>query len=199
MLTSLVALLLGAASPRLPPAYLECSLHRLDKCKDTNFLVVNTGFQSALTAFAGRTHGDFLGRGKEPLWAQIVEVLHGPPDTPVRLPGGDYLFTACMAHYCLDKGAVEISPRGKIISAAILSGESADPMKQVPTYMLRLDIFVRSLNSRRASREAILRWSRHAADEWRPLPNTLVKRPEVQSRMWLITPSGLSRVEATRR
>ena len=106
-------LMLATASPVCVPA-------RPATCADTNMLVLSPAFRPRLASFLGRTRGSYLDRDG-PVIDQAIEVLHGPPDPPKRLTDGSWLFTACRAHSCPEKGAVALSKTGQVLAFGILS------------------------------------------------------------------------------
>src|SRR5439155_26713334 len=81
-------------------------------------------------------------RRKQLLVDELITVLGGPPDEPKRLSDGAYLFTACQAHSCPEKGAVILSPKGEIIAAAMITEVLANRRDSFPFTGLSLDIFV---------------------------------------------------------
>src|SRR5215217_5453785 len=191
MLSLLIPVLVSSALPTLPETYRMCSLHRLDRCRNTSFLVMNSGFQQAVKAFSGHGRTRFVSGVNKPLWKEIIESLHGPPDAPVILPDGNYLFTACQAHFCLDKGAVVVSPKGEIVSAAMFTGSPVDWDKPSAPYHLALDIFVRDGRIPQSWRRPIDRWAALAAIEWRAyLQDMKWSTAGTDTTTWLISPTG---------
>ncbi|MBA3667911.1 MAG: hypothetical protein H0W65_09335 [Sphingomonas sp.] len=153
-------------------------------------LVADRGFQRAMKAYAGKARTNFRGEdAKEPLWDEMKEVLYGPPDPPAILSDGSYLFTACMAHYCIDKGAVVISPKGEIIAAAMFTGKPVDAEQMFSPYTLQLNIFVKNERAHWPWRKRLDDWANRAAAEWRSLPDTKLYSANIDTRIWLISPS----------
>jgi hypothetical protein len=107
----LLALLLAAATP--------CSMAQPAACATTNELMWAPGTEAALKGFFGTARGDYL-MPNAPLWKQAREALGGPPEAPLRLKDGNLLFSACRAHSCPEKGAMVVTPTGRIVAAALL-------------------------------------------------------------------------------
>lgn len=117
---TVIALLL-LASLWLPEAMAaDCNLAHIHHCSNTNQLVWAEDFEPAVEAFLGVQQAAFLYE-TAPLAAQMIDVLGGPPEDVTSLPDDDLLFAACRAHSCQEKGAVAISPHGRIRAMAILS------------------------------------------------------------------------------
>jgi hypothetical protein len=104
--------MLAAATP-------ACSMAQPAECRTTNALIWAPGTEAALKAFFGNARGDYLMPGAL-VWKQAREALGGPPDAPLRLKDGNLLFAACRAHSCPEKGAMVVTPTGKIRAAALL-------------------------------------------------------------------------------
>jgi len=110
--------LASAAHAATPPAH--CSLGQLAACANTNQLVWDPAFKAALKVFFGKSRGSYLAEDML-LLDQAIDVLGGPPDAPKRLANGAWLFTACRAHDCPEKGGVVLSPTGKVLAMAMLT------------------------------------------------------------------------------
>ena len=108
----LLALLLAAAVP-------PCSMAQPAQCRTTNELMWVPGTEAALKGFFGTARGNYLMPGAL-VWKQAREALGGPPEAPLRLTDGSLLFAACRAHSCPEKGAMVVTPAGKIRAAALL-------------------------------------------------------------------------------
>jgi hypothetical protein len=117
MLGALAALLLAAA-PAPPPS--ACGLTHPAGCSDTNRLVGDPDFVAAVKRFFDGARGDHLYPGGA-LADQAMEALGGPPDPPKRLATGSWLFTACRAHSCPEKGAAVLTPQGRILAIGLLN------------------------------------------------------------------------------
>lgn len=139
----LLAVLLLAATPA-PAAPNPCTLRALQACANTNQLVWDPQFEAALTRFLGDSRGDYL-RPNALVADQLREALGGPPDDRKGLATGDWLFTACRAHSCPEKGAVVVTQTGRILAAGLLNFHChAAPKGQAQCEKARrLDIFVR--------------------------------------------------------
>jgi hypothetical protein len=107
----LLALLLAAAAP--------CSMAQPVACRTTNELMWAPGTETALKGFFGTARGDYL-MPNALVWKQAREALGGPPEAPLRLKDGNLLFSACRAHSCPEKGAMVVTPQGRIVAAALL-------------------------------------------------------------------------------
>lgn len=112
MLPFLAALVVLGATPGTP-----CALHRPQNCSETYELGYDPAFFPAVAAFLGKGRVDYLYSGR--LVDQQYDVLHGPPDEPVRI-GDPYRFTACREHSCDEKGALVLETDGRIVATAIL-------------------------------------------------------------------------------
>lgn len=110
------AVTLGSA---LDPLQGRCSLAALHRCRNTSELVLDSKFRNELKRFTG---GSLAWRDtyRRTLYAEALNLLHGPPDEPKRLRNGNYLFTACMAHSCPNIGAVILTPSGKILALGMI-------------------------------------------------------------------------------
>lgn len=191
MIAAAFALMVSAFE--LPASYRECRLKQLTECKTTSYLVMNAGFQSAVKSFAGSVPTKFVRGVKTPLWEEIIEVLHGPPDPPIRFSDGSYLFTACQAHYCPNKGAVILSPRGEIVAAAMFTSEGADPWNPDLPSRLALDIFVSTSPARILRERPMDEWIAQSEANWRSVladEHSPIEGSNV--RIWLVQPKTRS-------
>ena len=102
----------------------RCSLAALQRCRNTSELVLDSNFRNELRRF---TRGSRAWRDtyRHTLYAEALNLLHGPPDEPKRLSNGNYLFTACMAHSCPNKGAVILTPSGRIVALGMIDYDEA--------------------------------------------------------------------------
>jgi hypothetical protein len=116
MIGVVAALMMMAASPA-PQA---CMLAKLEACANTNQLVDDPAFGAALKRFFGPARGDYLYPGGLTS-DQAREALHGPPNDAKRLAEGSWLFTACRAHSCPEKGAVILTPEGQVLAVGLLN------------------------------------------------------------------------------
>jgi hypothetical protein len=138
-----LAVLLLAVTPA-PAAPGHCTLTALQACANTNQLVDDPQFAGALRRFFGDARGDYL-QPNAPLADQVAEALHGPPEDRKGLATGDWLFTACRAHSCPEKGAVIVTQTGRILAAGLMNFNCrASVQGQAKCEKARrLDIFVR--------------------------------------------------------
>ena len=97
----------------------RCTLTALHRCRDTSQLVLDSNFRNELKRF---TRGSRAWRDtyRRTLYAETLNLLHGPPDEPKRLSNGNYLFTACMAHSCRNKGAAIMTRSGRIVALGMI-------------------------------------------------------------------------------
>lgn len=144
----------AVAQPRRPGA--SCSLRAPDKCTSTGQIVRDSGFRKELAALlAGRR--DDLFHSRESTGAQVLEGLGGPPDAPVKLSDGSYLFSACRFQSCTEKAAViignsrHISAIGVIYYPAPLTGTASARQPQ--------RIFYRAGEGCPVETNALTRWS----------------------------------------
>jgi len=97
-----------------------CSVRNLDDCGDANQLVWSSDLQPAIQAFFGKARGSYL-NDNALLSEQTEQVLSGAPDIRQHLPSGEWLFTACQAHDCGNKGAIVFDNAGEIEAVGIIS------------------------------------------------------------------------------
>lgn len=144
----------------------ECAVRHPAGCRNTNQLVLAPDFQNAVRKFGGGAQIAVLGRGEEPLWTVLLTTLHGPPDEPISLSDGSYLFTACMAHSCTEKGAIVVTRSGSITMAATLTNHFAredSRSKLSEAHYARLDIYLAGAASAAPSwRQAVRAWAKAA-------------------------------------
>jgi hypothetical protein len=121
----------------------HCSLKNLGACENTNELIWNKGFERALAAFIGNRETEYLYEGGR-LTDEVTEVLGGPPDEPIDFDGR-YLFTACRAHSCTEKGAAVLRKDGQIDAVAVVWYPCAgkNRIDQKCGYSATLSIFMR--------------------------------------------------------
>lgn len=194
----LAAALLALAAPPQPAYVNHCGLERLSACRNTNELVVRPEFQKAMREFAGGARSSFIAPGSRgPLAGELMEAIHGAPQPPVRLRDGSYFFQACVPHYCLDTGAVIVSPKGKILAAAMFTGNPTSDAHGAP-YRLSLDVFVRDPKLDQPWRSAIAQFGRERAEAWRRDAKEEGRSVVSESTtFWRITPRGrLYRVQS---
>lgn len=174
---------LGDGSPK-------CSLVRLSACSTTNALVWDRQFSRALAAFASGARTNFFDRRNASLVDDLFAVLGGPPDAPRRLSDGSYLFTACRAHDCPQKGAVILSERGDIHAAAMIT-EKSRKTKDDLIFHLSFDVFVRNDRLSPVWRSALEQWANAASEEWLESSRRYkIRTAGMQRHMWLITSTG---------
>lgn len=103
----------------LAAAAAVCALATPQACSNTNQLIHDEAVESELRRLTlGRSAAFLYGR-EAPVLEQLLEVLGGPPEKPVKV--GPYrLFAACRAHSCDEKGALLVGEGGEIAGAAIL-------------------------------------------------------------------------------
>ncbi|GAA4769360.1 hypothetical protein GCM10023219_14490 [Stakelama sediminis] len=173
----LLALAQGAVKPSCSPAHLE-------QCSDTNQLIWSDAFTAELKAFLGGMRGSYL-FDDAPVFDQQREVLGGPPDVPQRLTNGDWLFTACRAHSCEEKGAVVLSPEGHILATGMLDFHC----HKTPPYQAgcergpTLDVFVAHHGDHRDAVAAMRRWAEAKAVElYRAEPESFAPFQGVEER-----------------
>lgn len=135
----------AAEAKQSAPVQIECGTRDLSACGNTNELVLAPDFRRAVKRFGGRARTPVLDRGDEPLWKALITTLHGPPNEAIRLADGSYLFAACMAHSCTEKGAVVLTRSGSITMAAMLTNHVVnedDRNKLSGPHYARLDIYL---------------------------------------------------------
>ena len=158
----------------------DCRLDRIHRCRNTNQLVWSPGFEAAVRRFSGDAKTEHSYDGSR-LNRELIEALGGPPDHPIRWRGY-YLFAACRAHSCDEKGAAIVSPRGRIEALAMIwypcaqkwrveDGCSAKP---------RLTILIRRPTDSAMVRR-LKQWAMIALAEYRDPPPT-IERTEVLRR-----------------
>lgn len=134
-----------------------CGLATPQHCSSTNVLINKAEVRSELDRLAAGRSAALLHGREAPVAEQLLEVLGGPPEEPVK--AGPYLlFAACRAHSCDEKGAMLVGERGDIAGAAILYfGCSADGAPLCDTADRLLAIFVAGPIPSPAHRE-LLQW-----------------------------------------
>jgi hypothetical protein len=188
MIASLVGLLAFVSATSDLASEPKCGLRHLSACSTTNELIWDRGFDQALRGFGGRARTNILEAGRGPLSDELRAVLGGPSEEPQRLTDGSYFFTACRAHECDNKGAIVLSPQGRIVAAAMIT---AHYVKRGDSWRLSLDVFVRDRRPEQPGREAIGAWYRNVADHWLEENRRLhFRNGEVSRHAWLITPAG---------
>lgn len=172
-LAFVLALAAHAAAAQPPSG--ACSLSQPSRCGSTNELVWSRGFEPALRSFAGAARGNYLAANTS-LAEQLHLALGGPPDEPRRLADGNWLFTACRAHSCMEKGAIVVDARGAIVAAGLLNfrcGTGRNPCSD----NWALDIFVRSETvAAGEAGHAIRAWAREMEAQ---APTTLLGRDRI--------------------
>ncbi|WP_375271365.1 hypothetical protein [Sphingomonas sp.] len=158
-----MSLLIATAVAVSPAPPRDCAPARLDACDTTNSLIWSRAFTRDLHAFLGDGTASYLNRNR-PVFDQAQEVLGGPPDDPVRLADRSWMFTACRAHSCAEKGAVVLTPAGRIVAVGILHfgcGASTNPRRSC-TGIPRLALYLRGAapSSTAIARTEIETWAR---------------------------------------
>ena len=109
-------------------AYKDCLATRPARCGNTNALLWSDGFKDKVARYLGDRRRTYLAHpdGREgpdatgmTVAEAMLEVLGGPPDDMQRL-GPYYLFTACRAHSCSEKGLALLGGDGQIVALGIL-------------------------------------------------------------------------------
>jgi hypothetical protein len=166
-LISVLVLYVPVASQAAP----ACGLSAPEHCLNTNELAWSPGFQEAVRRFVGRGVGGL--NGNKNAGVSVARALGGPPDDPLRLPDGGWLFSACEAHDCPIKGALVLDPDHRIRAAALFDfGCDAGPCANEP----RLDLFLRDTGDHDAT--SILKaWAeRTIAADLKAFPTAAVQR-----------------------
>ena len=146
----------------------KCALNALENCLAAEYLADAPSFRTALRAFFGKARGSYLGENLT-LYDQGMYVLYSSGDAPEQLGDGYRLFTGCKAHECQEKGAVVLSPKGKIVAFGILSFHChrAPPDQAGCEDGETLDIFVRSKRDSAATAyvDVVKAWGQAKAKE----------------------------------
>ena len=162
ILFAAAALHAGSAPEAAARPLRYCSLRSLSACRNTNQLFYDPSFRRNLKRFAGMARITALGRNQR-LSGLLINTLGGPPDRPVKLPDGNLLFTACIAHDCGDDGAIILTPGGAIVAAATFTVQSVHDQVYE-----RLNIYVRArANAAGPSYRAIVDWAKAAYEDER--------------------------------
>lgn len=106
-----------SAPPPTPVAH--CDTDHISLCEDTNELIWSKGFADQVGAFIGEGTASWLYANGSRI-DQMIEVLGGPPQVRQKVGDDLWLYGACRAHSCPEKGAVIVSSKGDITAAAIL-------------------------------------------------------------------------------
>ncbi len=96
-----------------------CTISTPVRCRDTNELIRSSTAQAQVRHFVEGRRGAYLYARVAGTGDQLIEVLGGPPDRPTKV-GPYFLFSACRAHSCDEKGALLIDAKGALAGAAIL-------------------------------------------------------------------------------
>ncbi|OSQ38264.1 hypothetical protein [Thalassospira mesophila] len=109
-----------------PPAPApRCNTRDLALCEDTNQLIWSEGFADAVGAFVGAGNADWLYKNGSKI-DQVIAVLGGPPQVRQKIGNDLWLYGACRAHSCPEKGAIVLGNDGTIKAAAILHFSCGD-------------------------------------------------------------------------
>jgi hypothetical protein len=169
----------------LPLAAPLCAVTHPATCETTNALVHDAGFRSAVRRFVGKRRADYLYPNGS-VADQMIDVLGGPAGSPDRL-GSNYLFTACRAHSCGEKGAAVLASDGAIVALAILHGACAKTPSPDHCYAHdTLTIFARR-ETPAAVEKALGSWARRAIAE---TPATTSLQPTTLDRIETIDVGG---------
>ncbi|MDR3441316.1 hypothetical protein [Telmatospirillum sp.] len=136
-----------------------CDVHSPMSCQNTNQFV-NAGGYKEVSKFLGNAPGV---SAKAKASQDMERVLDGPPLDRVDLPGNLYLFSACQAHNCDEKGAVVTGRDGSIIATGILHY----PKYPAPT----LTLFIRDQQDRALVEPALTNWAQSQLDAIHALVN----------------------------
>ena len=104
-----------AATPPAP----HCDSDHMSLCEDTNELIWSKGFADKVGAFVGPGKSSWLADNASRI-DQMIQVLSGPPQIRQKVGDDLWLYGACRAHSCPEKGAVIVSGKGQITATAIL-------------------------------------------------------------------------------
>lgn len=136
-----------------------CSVSTVQLCRDTNELSREIGFDRTIKSFLGKTATatvNYLYAGK--LSYQVEDVLGGPPNNPVKLPDGGYLFTACRAHSCTEKGAISYDRKSQITMIAIVSYHCGKVSKTCSNDPF-LDVYIHNNQQSESAQKYALDWA----------------------------------------
>lgn len=183
-----------------------CGMRNPVACQTTNELVRAPGFRRAVQSFGGKARTKALGAREALLSDVLIATLGGPPDGPIRLADGSFLFTACVAHSCTEKGAIVLTSSGSIAMAATLTNhlvnEGASGNDWGPRYS-RLDIFLTgSVSAAPPWRRPIRAWAKVAYRENREHFGAIFARrgAGLMEYRWLVSPASgnLTRLSRSR-
>ncbi len=97
----------------------HCDSDHMSLCEDTNELIWSKGFADKVGAFVGPGKSSWLADNASRI-DQMIQVLSGPPQIRQKVGDDLWLYGACRAHSCPEKGAVIVSGKGQITATAIL-------------------------------------------------------------------------------
>lgn len=97
----------------------HCDSDHMSLCEDTNELIWSKGFADRVGAFVGPDTSSWLANNASRI-DQMIQVLSGPPQIRQKIGDDLWLYGACRAHSCPEKGAVTVTGKGKITATAIL-------------------------------------------------------------------------------
>jgi hypothetical protein len=159
------------------PTRSSCEPSNLGDCMDTNWLIWSNEFIDDLTAFIGDGTASWLYKDGDMI-NQVIDVLGGPPEEPVKVGDGLLRFAACRAHSCPEKGAVFLTKSGEIKMVAVLDYRCADDCNDDYT----LEILIRKRDP--ALEKLATQWAEFAIkrgnDSFQDLPKQTLANTEVR-------------------
>ncbi|OKH88437.1 hypothetical protein LF95_17710 [Thalassospira sp. TSL5-1] len=109
----------GTAKDAAPTPAPHCDSDHMSLCEDTNELIWSKGFADKVGTFVGPGTASWLA-GNASRIDQMIQVLSGPPQIRQKIGDDLWLYGACRAHSCPEKGAVIVTGKGDISATAIL-------------------------------------------------------------------------------
>lgn len=125
-------------------------------CTSVNPLVWSATFRQRIRNFLGDTQVSYF-QADQPLATQALLGLGGPPDPPVLLRGGRYLFSACPPHDCGGNSAATILDGvGRVLAVGISSFHCDDSCDLDHRFV---DIYVRGQHPDASLIAALKTWA----------------------------------------
>ncbi|RCK51614.1 hypothetical protein TH25_07905 [Thalassospira profundimaris] len=109
----------GTAKTAAPAPAPHCDSDHMSLCEDTNELIWSKGFADKVGTFVGPGTASWLADHASRI-DQMIQVLSGPPQMRQKIGDDLWLYGACRAHSCPEKGAVIVTNKGEITATAIL-------------------------------------------------------------------------------
>ncbi|HEU4669141.1 MAG TPA: hypothetical protein VFR91_00410 [Dyella sp.] len=129
---------LACSSHAVAMSTAACTATKPAHCTSVNPLVWSVTFRQRIGHFLGNAKVSYF-QADRPLASQALLGLGGPPDPPVALGGGRYLFSACPPHDCGGNAAATIlDGSGRVLAVGFSSfhcSEGCESERYVDLYV----------------------------------------------------------------